>query len=134
MIGKLLTRELQKDGVDHGANTGAARLVVEERQLTEVFPGAKVLEDDRRRLAVGAREVNLNRPRTNQIHRRAQIALGEDDVTRLEALLGQTCRKRLAVLVGEPLENRDLGEQVRGTHCSMVPRRRASRLRARDAT
>ena len=116
VLGELLARELEEHRVDHRANAGAARLVVEERELAEVLARAQVLEHDRRRVLVRARQVDLHGARLDDVHRGADVFLRKDDIARAEALLGEPRGERLAVLVGEPLEERNLREQVGGTH------------------
>jgi hypothetical protein len=116
VLGQLVARQLEEHRVHHRANAGAARLVVEERELAEVLAGAQILEDDGRRVLVGARQIDLHRARLNDVHRRAHVVLREDDVARSKGLLGQTRRERLAVLVGEALKERNLREEIGGTH------------------
>ena len=127
VLAELLARELEEHRVDDGAHAGAARLVVEEGQLAEVLARADVLEDDGRRVLLGARQVDLHRAGLHDVHRRALVALREDDVARLEGLLGQARGERLAVLVGEALEERNLGEQVGGAHRSTMVARTGRR-------
>ena len=116
VLAELLARQLEEHRVDHGANAGAARLVVEERELAEVLARANVLEHDGRRVLVRARQVDLHRAGLHDVHRRADVPLREDDVARPERLLGQPRRERLAVLVGQALKEGDLRQEVGGAH------------------
>jgi len=110
LLAELVARELEEHRVDRRPHARGARLVVEERELAEIFARAHVLQDDGWRVFVGRRKEDLHRALEHDVHRRALVSLAENHLLGLVTLLREALREDVTIVVGQTFEQRDLSE------------------------